>query len=274
MLHDIDNRIDLDPSKMREPRKGDCIILFYKRKILLPKEGSSSLLIDFDKLVYPNLRYIYLGELEGRGCFITVSDTTHLVESYNTFDLFATREFFSRPERWISSIASSFYEWYSNNRFCGRCGSPMTLKEGHRSLHCSSCGHMVFPKISPAIIVLIKKGREILLARNSNFKSSFFSLVAGYVDAGETLEECVAREVNEEVGLEVTNIRYYKSQPWPYSSSLMVAFVADLTGPDIITVDGDEIAEAHWFTSDNLPLHPGKDSIAGEMIEDFIQGKI
>lgn len=133
---------------------------------------------------------------------------------------------------------------------------------------------MIYPKISPAIIVAIVCGNNILLARGSNFRGSWYSLIAGYADVGESLEDTVKREVKEEVGLDVRNIRYYKSQPWPLSGSMMIGFVAEADDHQPVSVDRREIAEAAWFTRGRLPEYSMRLSIAGEMIEKFDKGEL
>jgi len=141
-------------------------------------------------------------------------------------------------------------------------------------MECSSCNTIVYPKISPAIIVAIICKDKILLARNTNFPGAWYSLLAGYADVGETLEETLIREVKEEVGLDVTNIRYYKSQPWPLSGSMMIGFIAKADDSQPICIDGHEIAEAAWFTRYNLPNYPSTLSIAGELIDKFAKGEL
>ena len=139
---------------------------------------------------------------------------------------------------------------------------------------CPACNTVVYPKISPAIIVAIRSNDKILLANNANFAANWYSLVAGFVDVGETLEETVRREVKEEVGLDVWNIRYYGSQPWELSGSMMIGFIADADENQPIQTDDKEITHAAWFTRDNLPNHPKNVSIAGEMIEQFARGEL
>jgi NAD+ diphosphatase len=163
--------------------------------------------------------------------------------------------------------------WYSQNKYCGKCGSKTEKKTDERAIACSNCNTSIYPKISPAIIVAITCNNKILLASNSNFPANWFSLIAGYADIGESLEETVIREVKEEVGLDVKNIRYYKSQPWPYSGSMMIGFFAKADDTQPIYPDKKEIMEAHWFTKDNLPNHPTNISIAGEMIELFAKSE-
>jgi NAD+ diphosphatase len=180
-----------------------------------------------------------------------------------------------QPEiAWICILGFQLMNWYSLNKFCGKCGRRTQNKADERALICPDCNTVIFPKISPAIMAAIICKNKILLARNINFPGSWYSLIAGYVDIGETLEETLIREVKEEVGLDIKNIRYYKSQPWPPSGSLMISFVAEADENQPITIDNKEIAEAAWFTRGSLPNHPSDISIAGEMIEKFERGEL
>ncbi len=175
---------------------------------------------------------------------------------------------------WIGLVGFQLANWYSVNKFCGKCGSPNHEKSDERAIVCPVCGTIVFPKISPAIIVAIVCKNKILLARNKSFRGNWYSLIAGYADMGESLEETVIREVKEEVGLDVRNIRYYKSQPWPMSGSMMIGFIAEADENKDIIVDNKEISEASWFTRDSLPDYPSSLSIAGEMIKKFERGEL
>jgi NAD+ diphosphatase len=175
---------------------------------------------------------------------------------------------------WISIVGFNLMNWYSQNKFCGKCGARTQQKPDERAIICPDCNTIVFPKISPAIIVAIICNNKILLARNSNFPGNWYSLIAGYVDVGESLEEALTREVKEEVGLDVKNIRYYKNQPWPLSGSMMIGFIAEADETQSISIDNKEIAEAAWFTRGNLPTHSSNISIAGEMIEQFEKGEL
>jgi NAD+ diphosphatase len=137
---------------------------------------------------------------------------------------------------------------------------------------CPQCGLINYPRLSPAVIVAVLKNNKILLGRNKRFKLPFYSVLAGFVEPGETLEQCVKREIHEEVGITVKNIRYFGSQPWPFPDSLMIAFTADYAGGDI-HLDGSEIIDAAWFGKDNLPQIPPRISIARQLIEWFIQNQ-
>jgi len=166
----------------------------------------------------------------------------------------------------IAARATQLLDWQKNHRYCGRCGAPMVRKPSEFAMACPSCSLLNYPRISPAVMVLIERGDELLLARSPHFREGMFSALAGFVEAGETLEQCAHREVREEVGVEITNLRYFSSQPWPFPDSLMVAFFADYVSGDI-TPEPSEIEEAHWFSRRALPPLPDPVSIARQLID-------
>jgi len=165
--------------------------------------------------------------------------------------------------------ATQLVEWATTSRYCGRCATPTERVEGERCMRCPACGFMAYPRIAPAIIVLVRRGEEALLARGARFPLPFYSTLAGFAEVGETLEETVAREVREEVGVEVKDARYFGSQPWPFPHSLMIGFVAQWAGGEI-KVDGKEILEARWFRRDALPPMPPRISIARRLIDGWL----
>jgi NAD+ diphosphatase len=157
-------------------------------------------------------------------------------------------------------------EWARTHRYCGACGTATVRVEGEFCMKCPRCGLSAYPRISPAMMVLIRKGDSILLARNANFIAGRYSALAGFVEAGESLEATVHREVYEEVGLRVRDLKYFRSQSWPFPHSLMLAFTAEYDGGEI-RVDGQEIVDARWYgPGDTLPDIPPTDSIAGSLI--------
>ena len=145
------------------------------------------------------------------------------------------------------------------------------MKENELAMLCPACGLLAYPRISPAVMVLVRDGDQLLLGRSPHFKPGVFSALAGFVEPGETLEECAAREVREEVGVDIANLRYFQSQPWPFPNSLMVAFFADYAG-GTITPDPNEIEEAGWFALDALPILPEPISIARRLIDAALAG--
>jgi NAD+ diphosphatase len=169
----------------------------------------------------------------------------------------------------LAGRAAQLVDWDRTHRWCGQCATATEPARGERARRCPRCGLVAFPRLAPAVIVLIERddGR-ILLARSPTFPAPFFSLLAGFVEPGETLEEAVAREVAEEVGVAVGDITYWGSQPWPFPHSLMVGFRARYRGGDLV-LQADEIAEAGWFCPDDLPMTPPTMSIAGRMIAEW-----
>ena len=173
-------------------------------------------------------------------------------------------------EAWkLAGRAVQIVEWDRDHRFCGRCGAGTERKAGELARVCPRCGLQQFPRISPAVIVRIERGDQLLLARSPHFAPGVYSTLAGFVEPGESLEETVAREVREEVGVEVRNIRYFGSQPWPFPHSLMIGFVADWDSGEIRLQEG-EIEDAGWFELDSLPGLPSRFSIARALLDDFI----
>ncbi|WP_319204839.1 NAD(+) diphosphatase [uncultured Ilyobacter sp.] len=247
-----------------------------EEQVLCYKNGKVLMKTIEDKFIIPQKNElgewvsegILLGEIDGEKCFIAEGKE----EVPQGFDYVGMRDIRRHPDKlskWITAVGFHLYNWINDNKFCGRCGNSMELKNDERALKCTSCKNIIFPKLSPAIIVAITKGDKLLLAKNKLHPGSFYSLIAGYVEAGETIEETVKREVMEEVGIDVKNISYYKSQPWPFSSSLMLGFFAEYDGNKPIKVDGIELSHADWFDANNLPEIPNRDSVAGEMIRIF-----
>ncbi len=161
-------------------------------------------------------------------------------------------------------------DWLTTSRFCGRCGTATVRVPTERSMSCPKCGLHVYPRISPAIITLVRKGDLALLASNAKFPGAFYSTLAGFAEIGESLEETLVREVQEEVGVTVTNVRYFGSQPWPFPNSLMIAFTAEWASGDI-AVDRAEIEDAKWFEADALPMIPPPLSIARRLIDAWVE---
>jgi NAD+ diphosphatase len=163
------------------------------------------------------------------------------------------------------SRAVQLVNWDRDHQFCGHCGTPTQHNAHERSRHCPNCGLVAYPRISPAMMALVKRERQLLLARSTRFPGGMFSALAGFVEAGESIEDTVVREVREEVGVEVANLCYFGSQSWPFPNSLMIAYACDYASGDIRPQEG-EIAEARWFDVDALPNIPPTISIAGRLI--------
>lgn len=255
----------------------DDFVLRYKDRTLLLKTNGDEFELPRKKDL-PEITELtsctFLFTLNDVPCFLIEEDLGAEKPGFTYREINFFRTIAQQEIAWISIAGFHLRNWYEQNKFCGKCGSKTLHKHDERALFCPECGTVVYPKISPAVIVLIVSGDKLLLARNVNFPGSWYSLVAGYVDVAETLEETLKREVKEEVGLDIHNIRYYKSQPWPLSGSMMIGFVAEADENQPIAIDNKEIAEAAWFTRGNLPPHSSNISIAGEMIEKFERGEL
>lgn len=222
-------------------------------------------------------RMEYLGMLNDEPplhCFSgTIADDAALPAGFAAHDLRSLFGQFSDFEIGLAGRAKQIAHWDRDHQFCGRCGAATEALTEERSRRCPGCGLTSYPRISPAIIVAVTRhdgaAPRILLARNHRFPAGRYSVIAGFVEAGETLEDCVCREVGEETGVQVNAIHYFGSQPWPFPNSLMIGFTAEYAGGEIVLGDG-EIADAQWFTADALPQLPPKISIARQMIDAFV----
>ena len=216
----------------------------------------------------------YLGQIGTAPCY--AAEQTKDIPLPEGWVVAGVRELYGRiPDEdvAVASFAVRMIGAAKTSRFCGRCGHETVPVLAERAKQCPSCGLVTYPRISPAIIVLIARGEEILLARSPRLPAGMHSLIAGFVEPGETLEHAVRREVGEEVGITVKNIRYFASEPWPFPDSLMIAFVADYATGEI-AIDNNEIVAAGWFRQDDLPELPKKLSISRALIDQWVEHKI
>ena len=212
-------------------------------------------------------RHHYLGLYGGRHCYAAeVAESASLPEGWSVLGL---RDLFGMVETTLAALSGRAWqilEWERNFQYCSRCGTMMQPRADERSRTCPKCAYTSYPPVSPAIMILITDGPRLLLARKPAFPAGRYSALAGFVEPGETLEDTVARETREEVGVEVRNIRYFGSQPWPFPHSLMIAFTAEYAGGEL-RPDGVEIEEAAWFEPGALPKLPPPISISRRLID-------
>jgi NAD+ diphosphatase len=211
---------------------------------------------------------LYLGRLGAEHCFACAVGAS--VPAAAGWTWRGLRWLFGRlPEDQfaLAGRALQLVDWDRTSLYCGRCGATTVLRDAERARECPACGLVAYPRLAPAVMALVKRAPgEILLARSPRFPPGMYSALAGFVEPGETLEQCLEREVLEEVGVRVANVRYFASQPWPFPHSLMIAFVADWAGGEI-AIDGVEIEAAGWFAPDRLPPLPQPISIARRLID-------
>jgi len=221
----------------------------------------------------PEVRFLRrqnIGYYDGIPCYSL--ELHESVEPPENMAFQTLRELFFRMDEDLLQIAGRAYQvvnWDRDHQFCGRCGSRMVGSRREHSKKCPNCGLVNFPRIAPAVIMSITRGDEILLARSPRFQPGRYSVLAGFVEPGETLEETVARETYEETGILIKNIRYFGSQPWPFPNSLMIGFTAEYDSGEIV-VDGVEIEDAGWFTPDTLPGLPSAYSISRSLIDNYL----
>jgi len=247
------------------------ILRCQHRLLAIPENGDGSLFPSGLASAFGNPENaLYVGELHGQACYAADVVQFPEIPSGEAAPLRAVFQLAGPQTFALAGRATQLLDWQANHRFCGRCGSPTVKQPGEYSMQCPSCGLLAYPRISPAVMVLVRDGVKLLLARSPHFKPGVFSALAGFVEPGETLEQCAIREVREEVGIEIANLRYFHSQPWPFPNSLMVAFFADYAG-GTITPEPSEIEAAEWFSPDALPILPEPISISRHLIDAALQ---
>lgn len=285
MIQDIYPKIYHNEYQDCKPEEHDFILVFHKNTVLVRFQNG--------KLRYPTLKetqslscsYYYLFSIDNYKYFLAHPDqSTSAGEVYRTdaspsgeepsitlegyhyenVRIFRTAD--SRHTAFAGITGHHLFGWYQTNQFCGCCGQKMIPDHRERMLFCPHCHNMVYPRISPAVIVGVINGDKILMSKYAGRSYTNYALIAGFTEIGESAEQTVAREVMEEVGLKVKNIRYYKSQPWAFSGSLLMGFFCELDGPDQIRLDTSELAEAGWFTRDEITLEDDHISLTREMI--------
>ena len=256
-----------------EPDAGSLCFVFQQTLLLVAGDPAGAQLPAHETLAglgEAPLRRLYLGTLGERACYaFEYGADTQAPQGMLWQGL---RALYGRLDDSLFALAGralQYVDWDRTHQFCGRCGTPTVHRSGERARECPACALIVYPRIAPAVMCLIRRGHEILLARSPRFPPGMYSALAGFVEPGESLEQCLAREVLEETGVRIANPRYFASQPWPFPHSLMIAFVADYAGGEI-TPAPDEIEDAQWFTLEALPKLPNRISIARRLIDGVI----
>lgn len=278
MIQDIAPHQYHNEYKPVPPTKDSYLLYFSGREALIrggKEEFSFATFADYPELPLElSEKVIYLFAIDEHHFYLArelenpVREDLHMVSS---------RFFREGAPQWLAFAGITghqLWDWYENRRFCGHCGKPMVHSVKERAMVCPECKITEYPKICPAVIVGIIHNDKLLMSKYAGRDNiTYYALLAGFTEIGETIEETVQREVYEEVGLHVKNLRYYKSQPWSFSGTLLMGFYADLDGDDAITLDEEELSTAGWFTREDAPAQPLNISLTGEMIRRFKEGK-
>lgn len=276
---------DIYPSKLKNEydkaavaENNDTVMSFCGNEILCR-------LAENAEIVYPKVadlkidesgtepEFTYLFALNEERFFLTQTEIK-APEGYQYMDIRAVRDKKAGPKErmFVLYTGKHLRDWYRDNRYCGRCGKKMIHSKTERAMKCEDCGNRSYPRIMPAVIVGVKNGDTILLTK---YRTGFsqFALVAGFTEIGETAEETVAREVMEETGVKVKNIRYYKSQPWGSANDLLLGFYCEVDGDPTIRMDDNELKFAEWVKRENIILQTDDYSLTNEMMRQFKEGK-
>ena len=269
----LNNQFIFVPENINNSSESSLSIIIRNQEFLTSKQ-SEILIFEDDDLKWSEMKFIdtqFLGFLNDKPCFIRELTPDSLFSDQAM--LAPLRTLLGRMPDALFSICSrslQLTDWKSNNKFCGVCGSKMKGHETERAMYCDCNNILIYPKISPCIIVLVTNGEKILLAHNKNFPGNFYSTLAGFIEAGESAEDAIHREIFEEVKVKVKNIEYFGSQSWPFPSQLMLGYHAEYSEGEI-KPDGVEIDNADWFHFENLPQGPtGNISMSGQLIESYI----
>ena len=279
MIQDIAPHTYHNEYKPSAPDKDSFILAYEKGSILLPRQERDA------DITFPRFReleekiadlynnFIYLFSIDDQRFYLIPELDTSLLPDYEFQDVRILRT--ARPQHlaFAGVTGHQLFQWYSKRRYCGCCGKPMVHSQKERMMECPSCGNQEYPVLCPAVIVGITNGDKIILSKYEGRRFKRYALIAGFAEIGETIEETVHREVMEEVGLKVKNLRYYKSQPWSFSGTLLFGFYCDLDGDDTLTVDHDELSMASWFDREDIPDEGDNISLTKEMMMAFKHGK-
>lgn len=274
MLQDIfPHNIDITYKNIK-PEKESVILCFLNENILVSDDNSKSM-FPLKKDVINEHNYIYLFSISEKKYFLVMDKIE--IEGFSYIKIKDFRnDIGTKEERFAGLTGYHLFKWYDSNRFCGKCGNELKHGENMRMLYCDKCHKEYFPSIYPVIIVALKNGDKLLMTKYAQSHSDYanYALVAGFTEIGETAEDTVRRELFEETGLKAKNIRYYKSQPWGLTQTLLIGFVAELDGDDKIKIDDSELKEAQFIKREDIKIKNNDVSLTNELIMMFKENKI
>lgn len=277
MIQDIEPYRFSNEYRPAPPQKESRILYFQGKEVLIKWKETEIDFPRFGELEKENERLeeslIYLFAIDDERFYLAEDLSYPRAAEYRMENTEIFRTAVPRYLSFAGITACQLARWYKNRKFCGCCGKRMIHSEKERMVYCPECGNTEYPKISPAVIVGITDGNRLLMSKYAGRDYKKYALIAGFTEIGETIEDTVRREVMEEVGLKVKNIRYYKSQPWSFTDTLLFGFFAELDGDDKITLDREELAVAEWFEREEIPVKEHNLSLTNEMIIKFKKGE-
>lgn len=268
MIQDIEPHIFHNEFENPAASAEDFLLSYNGKQILIYENDGEIDLPHIDEVKAENAQFLF--RIDGRNYFMTQNAAE--TKRYKYKDTAILRWVRPMWKAFAAAVGEQLYRWYTEHRFCGRCASELKKSEKERALVCPVCGHIIYPDIAPSVIVAVTDGDRILMTKYAHGNYKKYALIAGYNEIGEDIEHTVIREVMEEVGLRVKNIRYYKSQPWMFTSTLLMGFFCELDGSDKIKLEQEELSEAVWFKRDEIPVNDSRFSLTNEMIELFRKG--
>ena len=275
MIQDIYPKKYDNTYKNIEPSSGDYVLIYDGGEAVFKNDRREFFTYDDTERLFgylPSLSYIYLFSIDDARFFLlSGADVSGFKDRIRHIQF---REFEPQWLGFAGICGANLAKWYGSVKYCGRCGERTEHSNTERAMVCPECGSIYYPVICPAVIVAVINGDKILMTKYAYGTYRKYALVAGYTEIGETLERTVEREVLEEVGLKVKNIRYYASQPWPFSGTELMGFIAEVDGNDEVTLDTSELAEAKWFGRDEIMEEENPKSLTNTLIQAFRRGEI
>lgn len=276
MIQDIEPHIYHVEYEEKTAGKADRVLVYEEGKVLadigdgvtFPKARD---LMDNWRTMKKHCQYLF--QIDEENYFLLEEGNYKIPEGFDFYETRQLEAYDTMEKAFAGALGGQLSRWYQAQKFCSKCGTKLMKNQVERAMECPECGQIIYPTISPSVIVAITSGDRILMTKYAGRQYKNYALVAGYVEAGESLEETVRREVMEEVGLKIKNIRYYKSQPWPFTSTLLAGFFVELDGSDEIHLQESELSEGNWFYRDEIPVNNSKLSLTNEMIEAFRNGR-
>lgn len=285
MIQDLDyGKLD-NQYKNITPTPNDIVVCIQKNTMLVCRDENNHLSLptwkevqtwaaEWNQWLEAPLTYAF--NLQDRNYFLWLGEAGECPDNKHAYEPASTlRQKESKNICFALMTAWHIYNWYRVNRYCGNCGTPTIHDDKERMMRCPHCNNLIFPRIAPAVLVGITHNDKIVLIQYANRNYKHYGIVAGFIEVGETAEEAVAREVMEEVGLKVKNIRYYKSQPWGVAGNLSLGYFCELDGDDdTITLDENELSMAQWYHRDDIPAEDDDISLTREMVRIFKEGTV